>query len=356
MIELNELEDLYESGIVPDDERLNELYEFFSDSDLMLAINGGIFAMFGEREVLIPNKIYRELAGMDFDEWLSTKVKPYVDKELLAMFRMKSASYQKLYDALNAEYNPLYNVDATESKSYQKDNSGTQGNTNIKSGNMTDNVAYTGKETDTNTETGDIIDSNTKYGSETETTTYKGAELDTTTKSGNEVLSKVGGEINSTTTFDSVTPQETTRQMSANPTSDTTTYNNVQDKNYKVFGTDSSGTIDTNLSRKDMHEKSYLNYEDRNSRSFGTDGHIIENEKEFTNRADNRTVTYNNVQDANTRTDNLKEVYAESVRRYGNIGVTKSTDLIESEILLREKYNIAEMIARDMANFICYLC
>ena len=440
MIELNELEEYYENGIVPDDARLNELYSFFSDSDLMLAINGGIFALFGERELIIPMKLYRQSSGIDFNTFIETKIKPYVDKQLLAWFRMRSSNYQRLYDAINAEYNPLYNVDGTEVRNYEKNNTGTQGNNNIRSGSETDNVAYVGTETDnlsyvgsetdnisyvgtetdnlsyvgtetdnvsyvgtetdTNTESGSIIDTNTKAGKEKESTTFKGSEMNTATKSGNETLGKVGGDINSTTTFDSQTPQETTRSMKAPSTLDTTTYNNVTDKDYKIYGVDSSGTVTQGLERTDETEKTFENYQDTNTRTFGQDGHIETNVKSFTDRsdnrtkgfngradnrtkgftdradnrtkgfngradnrtkgftdrADNRTVTYNNVTDAGTRTDNLKEKYTETLRRYGNIGVTKSTDLVESEILLREKYNLAEMISHDMVNFICYGC
>lgn len=397
MIKLNYIEEYMEDGVMPTDPILIAAYSYLSDSLLVDSINDGLFALHGERELIIPEKIFHQ-QSLSFDDWLENKVTPYVNKQLSAFFKLKSPEYQKIYDALTAEYNPLYNVDGTEVRDYTKDNTGTQANNNVRSGSEsdnlsyvgtetdnlsyigteTDNISYVGTETDTNTERGTIIDTNTKLGKEKESTTFKGAEMNTATKSGNETLGKVGGDINSTTTFDSQTPQETTRTMKAPSTLDTTTYNNVTDKDYKIYGVDSSGNVTQGLERTDETEKTFENYQDTNTRTFGADGHIDTNVKSFTeradnrtkafnqradnrtkgftDRADNRTITYNNVTDAGTRTDNLKEKYTETLRRYGNIGVTKSTDLIESEVLLRQKYNMSQIICKDIANFITYGC
>lgn len=355
MIKLNYIEEYMEEGVIPTDPILIAAYSYLSDSLLVDSINDGLFALHGERELIIPEKIFHQ-QSLSFDDWLETKVTPYVNKQLSVFFKLKSPEYQKIYEALTAEYNPLYNVDGTEQRTYIKDNTGTQDNTNTKTGNMTDNLSYTGQETNTNTETGTIIDTNTKAGKEKESTTFKGSEMNTATKSGNETLGKVGGDINSTTTFDSQTPQETTRTIKAPSTIDTTTYNNVTDKDYKIFGVNASGTVTQGLERTDETEKTFENYNDTNTRTFGVDGHINTDAKTFTNRADNRTVTYNNVQDSATRTDLLKESYSETLKRFGNIGVTKSTDLIESEVLLRQKFNMSQIICKDIANFITYGC
>lgn len=55
-----------------------------------------------------------------------------------------------------------------------------------------------------------------------------------------------------------------------------------------------------------------------------------------------------------TRTDNLKEEYSEVKIRQGNIGVTKSTDLIESAVELRRKYDLANLISSDIIEYIAY--
>lgn len=65
------------------------------------------------------------------------------------------------------------------------------------------------------------------------------------------------------------------------------------------------------------------------------------------------TVTSNGTENGmNTRTDNLKETITHELTRSGNIGVTTSQQMIESELELRKKqfYNI--MIC-DIVNFLC---
>lgn len=47
------------------------------------------------------------------------------------------------------------------------------------------------------------------------------------------------------------------------------------------------------------------------------------------------------------------EVRSESVKTEGNIGVTTSQLMIESEIMLRYKYSILEIIVGDCVNFVC---
>lgn len=65
------------------------------------------------------------------------------------------------------------------------------------------------------------------------------------------------------------------------------------------------------------------------------------------------TVTSNGTENGtNTRTDNLKETITHELTRSGNIGVTTSQQMIESELELRKKqfYNI---MIRDIINFLC---
>ena len=65
------------------------------------------------------------------------------------------------------------------------------------------------------------------------------------------------------------------------------------------------------------------------------------------------TVTSNGKENGtNTRTDNLKETITHELTRSGNIGVTTSQQMIESELELRKKqfYNI---MIHDIINFLC---
>lgn len=69
------------------------------------------------------------------------------------------------------------------------------------------------------------------------------------------------------------------------------------------------------------------------------------------------TTQYNDINTQNTHTDEKDSIqHIDTEERTGNIGVTKSTDLVESEIILRSKYGfwdiIASMILKEMgANY-----
>lgn len=54
-----------------------------------------------------------------------------------------------------------------------------------------------------------------------------------------------------------------------------------------------------------------------------------------------------------TRTDNLTEGYTETKERHGNIGVTKSTELIADTLKVFTDIDFLDMVAHDVANVIC---
>lgn len=56
----------------------------------------------------------------------------------------------------------------------------------------------------------------------------------------------------------------------------------------------------------------------------------------------------------NNETEDVKSnTGTESLTRHGNIGVTTSQQMLESEIVLREKHNFVEMIFRDIDSVLC---
>lgn len=56
----------------------------------------------------------------------------------------------------------------------------------------------------------------------------------------------------------------------------------------------------------------------------------------------------------NNETEDVKSnTGTESLTRHGNIGVTTSQQMLESEIVLREKHNFLEMIFRDIDSVLC---
>lgn len=190
-----------------------------------------------------------------FDD-MTQAVKDNIDM----LFIVNDESYARIYRALTEEYNPIWNVDGTETLTYTRDNTGTQGNV----------VDHTGTQ-----------------------------DVDTTNS----------GAL---TTTEGITHTVTTKK---------TTYNsatlNVTDE---VTDTPSAGST-----------------AETDTRKFEVD------------RTDN-------LKDEATRTDNLHEAYSETKVRGGNIGVTKSQELIDSEIQLRLNYKFLEIVEHDILHMIAYSC
>ena len=184
----------------------------------------------------------------------------------------------------------------------------------------TEEVEYTkdntGKQTNENTKSGNLTDNVIYNGTETNTNVKTGNVTDDMEYIGKENDTKSGNTTNQTSPYDTDTFYNTNREN----------YNNVK------------------------NEKEYVNRSDNRTETYNevTD----ENTKTFANRSDNRTETYNNVKDSAERNDYLKEKYKEKKIRTGNIGVTKSQELALSEIDLRNKYSFIEIVGRDIANLI----
>lgn len=102
----------------------------------------------------------------------------------------------------------------------------------------------------------------------------------------------------------------------------------------------SNGTNDSSGSLYGFNSATAVPSDEANRKSNSTD-------------TETGTVTSNGTENGtNTRTDNLKETITHELTRSGNIGVTTSQQMIESELELRKKqfYNI---MIRDIINFLC---
>lgn len=298
---------------------------------------------YGKREIILDDD-YLDFNYID-DEDFKSSVSNYCKSQIDLLYIQNWRKYESYWNALiDKEYNPIWNVDGTEIRGYTKKNTGTQGNTNTKTGNITDNktITYSGSEqianggTDINVESGSIT--NNKNGTRTNSRNGQRAVTD----SGTDTTTKSGNETRSTVPMESGTFYDTEK----------TTYNNVADGT--TYGKTETETY-TNLN----DAETFNNYSDtqtfnahQNQRTLNTT-----ETKSFTNRndTDNTTTTFNNVQDNGTRIDNLNEEYNETLTRQGNIGVTKSQDLVESEMLLRAKYDFIAIVLSDIANYILYM-
>ena len=227
-------------------------------------------------------------------------------------------AFSKMYAALVAEYNPLWNVDGVEGLITKTTHTGT--NTNAKSG--TDTVAGSG--TDTVASSG------------TDTDTLSGIDTfdhdvtkDETTRTGNETNADTGTDTTrrSVATFDSnddAVPYNAEGVTHGKTT--TTTYNNVKDARIV-----------------DAQDKT----------TYGKVDTVAYGKTDTTTYGKTDTTTYNS---SNTETRNLVDEYLEMKIRQGNIGLTKSTELVESEMRLRKDWdNMLNEWIKDFIESYCIL-
>ena len=227
-------------------------------------------------------------------------------------------AFSKMYAALVAEYNPLWNVDGVEGLITKTTHTGT--NTNAKSG--TDTVAGSG--TDTVASSG------------TDTDTLSGIDTfdhdvtkDETTRTGNETNADSGTDTTrrSVATFDSnddAVPYNAEGVTHGKTT--TTTYNNVKDARIV-----------------DAQDKT----------TYGKVDTVAYGKTDTTTYGKTDTTTYNS---SNTETRNLIDEYLELKIRQGNIGLTKSTELVESEMRLRKDWdNMVNEWIKDFIESYCIL-
>lgn len=237
-----------------------------------------------------------------------TEAAVYID----SMLEYNAYKYRHLWKLYTADYNPLWNVEGTETTERIRKNTGTQEDklsgkdTLTKSG--TEKVDYGGH------------DDLTMSGQEADAKTGS----DTLAYSGTEKNEKGGAVTTAKTTFDSASFLDTEKQ--SDTTSDTKTFTNRQDQ---------TTYLSTNT-------KSFTNRKDEQS-------YASNDTLSFTNRKDETDFGK-----TNTRTDDLTEHETTVNTRGGNIGITTSAQLQTGEIEWLQRFNFLDQIARDIANEISY--
>lgn len=253
-----------------------------------------------DKEVLVGNILLR---SGDFETLYGSI--PFMKQAIGIWSSKMQQTFEKWVEAMNTEYSPLENYDRHE----EWDDKNTGDQTNVRSGNETFGKAGTESNemlgSEKNVKTGD----ETHVGSGNETNAFSGSESDTA-GGGNTTTNEVSAFDSSTlVTHDKATFNTTQSNTHAfTDRIDTHTLNNLQDKLTYGNVTD---------------ERSFTGRKDQLS---------------FQNRVD--TTTYNNVQDK--RTDNLNMHHEGRV--HGNIGVTTSQQMLESEMVLRLKWNLYDQI------------
>ena len=303
------------------------------------------------------------------------------------IFALNNENWTKLYNTLSFEYDPIENYSMVEQMTndqtvtqYGKTNTTTNNLTHAKTGTeqtaynstdtRTDNLTHTkaGSETLTHNTTDTRTDNltHTKAGSESVTREESNRKQDqsTLTKEGSETYSKDitktqdGGETrtpnintsNSVYAFNSSTPSPTT--ISRNDGTETTQFLNRSDKESGTETTSFNDRVDRNnaINEETRSSTDTTNYTNR----VDTDGGTSANAKtgtettSFTGRTDtdagtsanaktgSDTLTHNTSEtDTGTQTDaqSGSDTATRNYRltRSGNIGVTTSQQMIESE-------------------------
>ena len=109
----------------------SDWFSYVNGNDDTSLIMGYFFRYYGEKTVFSHES--------NFDDILTE-----LRENIYLHFTINNYKYSKLFGALQAEYNPLHNVDATETRTYTKDNTGTVGNTGTESTTYGHTVTNTG--------------------------------------------------------------------------------------------------------------------------------------------------------------------------------------------------------------------
>ena len=241
------------------------------------------------------------------------------------VYKANEYRYNTLYSTIIQEYDPIENYKMIEeiTVNYQ----GDEKTVNQFIGKEKNTINYKGVET--------TVDS--KSGSDTNVLTKNGTESNSLLKSGSENVneSDTRGDVTTTTKkapFDSETfyneSQDLTSQSKADVKNTTTTFTDRVDNNTTTF-----------TNRTDNEQ---ITYNSSNNINKSFNGRSDENIKEFDGRADESLKSFMNRKDVTTHT------------RSGNIGVTTSQQMLESERLIAN-FKFVDIVARDIVKKIAIL-
>lgn len=236
-----------------------------------------------------------DFCGMLDREEIVDYIKDCID----VLFIEKRDSYSRIWNVLRAEYNPIWNVESKETLTYSKKNEGNEGIEESSKGESETSGSNTG--------------SIKVEGSNTGSINVEGSNTGTVS----DVGSSTGESVSSLTPFNSSTLM-------------------VSDKG-------ESETSDSNTRTDDLKHGETRTDDLRHGETRTDDL----KHSETTTDSGSRDVS---------KDSRYSEDYEETRVRGGNIGVTKSSELVESEIHLRVGYSFVNIVARDIVNMICYGC
>ena len=348
-------------------------YPFMSDSFLNTTVDNPTST--AEFQELLKNYIYENFGIYQISPLIvmreNSTEKTFDDiiSEISTLvYKANEYRYNTLYSTIIQEYNPIENYKMVENITVNY--RGSEKNVNNFLGKEKNSVEYVGKEKNSTNYLGEEHIADTKSGSESDTLTKSGSENNTLTKSGSEsnTLTKSGSEnVNESATRGDVTTttkkapfdsenfynesQDLTSQSNEDVTNTTTTFTDRADINTTNFigRTDTNTTTFTN--RTDTNTTNYNNVKNDINKSFNE--RKDENIKEFENRNDTSIKEYENRTDENIKTFTDREDVTTHTRS-GNIGVTTSQQMLESERMIAN-FKFVDIVARDIVKKIAIL-
>lgn len=305
-------------------------YPFMSDSFLNTTVDNPTST--AEFQELLKNYIYENFGIYQISPLIvmreNSTEKSFDDiiSEISTLvYKANEYRYNTLYSTIIQEYDPIENYKMVEeiTVNYQ----GDEKTVNQFIGKEKNTINYKGEES--------TVDS--KSGTDTNVLTKNGTESNSLSKSGSENVneSDTRGDVTTTTKkapFDSENfyneSQDLTSQSKADVKNTTTTFTDRVDNNTTAF-----------TNRTDNEQ---ITYNSSNNINKSFNGRSDENIKEFDGRADESLKSFMNRKDVTTHT------------RSGNIGVTTSQQMLESQRLLAN-FKFVDIVARDIVKKIAIL-
>ena len=305
-------------------------YPFMSDSFLNTTVDNPTST--AEFQELLKNYIYENFGIYQISPLIvmreNSTEKSFDDiiSEISTLvYKANEYRYNTLYSTIIQEYDPIENYKMIEeiTVNYQ----GDEKTVNQFLGKEKSTINYKGEES--------TIDS--KSGTDTNVLTKNGTESNSLSKTGSENVNESDkrGDVTTTTKkapFDSENfyneSQDLTSQSKADVKNTTTTFTDRVDNNTTSF-----------TNRTDNEQ---ITYNSSNNINKSFNGRTDENIKEFDGRADESLKSFMNRKDVTTHT------------RSGNIGVTTSQQMLESQRLLAN-FKFVDIVARDIVKKIAIL-
>ena len=246
------------------------------------------------------------------------QIPEYLKSNITFWFSRRLFDFDRMYKSLRTEYSPIDNYNRIEDIKREYKDSGSDTET------LTLGSSTTSKHSGTDTET-------TTLGSST-TSTHTGTDTETTTLGSSTTLTHTGTDTDTMqgggSTEKGVSAYNETGYT--NREKDTETQNSTNSKQYNSTETNTG-------SGSDEKEQTYNSTVTNTGSGSDTQTHSFDS-----------SVTNSGSGSDKTQTDYGKQrTETESTHIHGNIGVTTTQEMIESEMSLRAKYDIYKIISRE---------